>query len=540
MVDGSFRLVVGRSSARSAGGGPGGTRLSQAVGGRPGATSGQGRSRSAIRARSNSSCSSWWRPMTCSPTGSPSTVPAGMDTAGLPVRLAGMVRAPLLPMARVEAVLGDQVDLADRGGHGPGGTEGDVRVGGAEDEVGLLEQVGHLLVDVDPEHLGGAGGLHVEVVGGQVHAQLDLGGEVVVAVRVAVPELPGQADQVGHGPLEAALGQLDHDVDPGEAGVGDEGLGRLQHHASPPGAPRWPRPRSIEITARLPARSKESRPASQPSTRGRLRVSRGSNPLQTSNQRAVSRTERDTQPDHHGQRRLEGARAPGDAPVGRLEPEQAGEPGRDADRAAPVAPAGDGEQATGHGGRRPPRGAARGALGIPRVAGGAVQLGAGAVDPAELRGGGLAGQHGAGGPQPGHLGGVQLRHPVGEDQRGLGVGPARHLLELLYPHGHATEGEGDVGRGRRGPGGVGVEVAEGVEPRGLDGGQRGIQGLGGREGPGPEGVDQRAGIVEPGLIGHGPDATSAAPGGSCRWGSGPGASPPSARPPAARTKAVPV
>ncbi len=37
--------------------------------------------------------------MTWRPTGRPSTVPAGMDTAGLPVRLAGMVSAPLLPMA---------------------------------------------------------------------------------------------------------------------------------------------------------------------------------------------------------------------------------------------------------------------------------------------------------------------------------------------------------------------------------------------------------------------------------------------------------
>ena len=55
-------------------------------------------------------------------------------------------------------------------------------------------------------------------------------------------------------------------------------------------------PRSIETTARLPARSKESRPDSHPSTRGRLRLSRGSKPLHTSNQRAVSRTERERQP----------------------------------------------------------------------------------------------------------------------------------------------------------------------------------------------------------------------------------------------------
>ena len=42
---------------------------------RPGATRGQGRSRSAMSARSRRSSSSWWRPMTCMPTGRPSTVP---------------------------------------------------------------------------------------------------------------------------------------------------------------------------------------------------------------------------------------------------------------------------------------------------------------------------------------------------------------------------------------------------------------------------------------------------------------------------------
>ena len=58
--------------------------------------------------------------------------------------------------------------------------------------------------------------------------ELDLGGEVVVARRVAVPELTGQADQVGHGPLEAALGEVDHHVDPAQAGRGDQGLGQLE------------------------------------------------------------------------------------------------------------------------------------------------------------------------------------------------------------------------------------------------------------------------------------------------------------------------
>ena len=195
-----------------------------------------------------------------------------------------------------------------------------------------------------------------------------------------------------------------------------------------------------------------SSPASHPSTRGRLRVSRGSKPLQTSNHRAVSRTERVMQPDDHGEGWLEGPRAPRDAPVGRLEAEQPGEPGRDADGAATVAAAGDGEQASGHGRRRATRGAARGALGVPGVAGGAVQLGAGAVDAAELRGGGLAGQDGAGGPEPGDLGRVVGGHPVGEDQRGLGVGPPPDGLELLDPRsgtppkGRETSAEAAVSR----------------------------------------------------------------------------------------------
>ncbi len=49
---------------------------------------------------SSSSCSEWCGPITCSPTGRPSTEPAGIDTAGLPARFAGIVRAPLLPSAR--------------------------------------------------------------------------------------------------------------------------------------------------------------------------------------------------------------------------------------------------------------------------------------------------------------------------------------------------------------------------------------------------------------------------------------------------------
>ncbi len=50
----------------------------------PGATRGHGRARSTARATSNSRASSWCRPRTCMPTGRPSTVPAGIETAGFP------------------------------------------------------------------------------------------------------------------------------------------------------------------------------------------------------------------------------------------------------------------------------------------------------------------------------------------------------------------------------------------------------------------------------------------------------------------------
>ncbi|GIU90897.1 MAG: hypothetical protein KatS3mg010_1996 [Acidimicrobiia bacterium] len=48
------------------------------------ATTGHGIARSAASATSKSRSSAWWRASTCMPTGSPSTKPAGMDTAGLP------------------------------------------------------------------------------------------------------------------------------------------------------------------------------------------------------------------------------------------------------------------------------------------------------------------------------------------------------------------------------------------------------------------------------------------------------------------------
>ena len=185
---------------------------------------------------------------------------------------------------------------------------------------------------------------------------------------IAIAERPGQADQVGHGPLEATLGELDHDVDPGEAGGGDEGLGRLDHQRRRP----WlddgrseidrdhrPLPGQVEgVEARLPALD----PGQAQGVPGIEAVAHVEPPGRVPHRTGDA-------PDHHGQRRLQGLGPLGDAAEGRLEPEQAGETGRDADGAATVTAAGDGEQAPGHGRRRPARGSARGALADPRGCG---------------------------------------------------------------------------------------------------------------------------------------------------------------------------
>ena len=188
-----------------------------------------------------------------------------METAGLPVRLAGMVSAPLFPMALLKPCSAMRSTSPTVVGMGPAAAKAVSGLVAAEDEVGLVEDVGHPLVDVDPEHLGGSGGLHVEVVGGQVHAQLDLGGEVVGAGRVAVAQGSGQADQVGHGPLQAALGQVDHHVDPGRGGARRSGPRPPRSAERPSGAPRWPTPgRWRPPPACRPGRRSRGRPPIPP------------------------------------------------------------------------------------------------------------------------------------------------------------------------------------------------------------------------------------------------------------------------------------
>ena len=100
-----------------------------------------------------------------------------------------------------------------------------------------------------------------------------------------------------------------------------------------------------------------------------------------------------------------------DAAVAGLEPDQAGEAGRDAGRPAAVARGRDRHEAGGHRGRRPAARAAGRAGEVPRVAGDAPRLRLGEVERAELGGRRLADRHRAGGPQAGHVHRV-LRRPA--------------------------------------------------------------------------------------------------------------------------------
>ena len=259
------------------------------------AVSGHGRSRSTLRATSSSSGSVKWRPMTCRPIGSPSTKPAGIEIAGLPCRLAGNVSRPLLPAPRFDA--------AERRRERAVGGERDVGVAGRDHQVdaavGDVEDARHRLVE-----LGAAAFDPRPCIGrvqpfGAFETGADLGRQVVGARRPALTELGPDRDHPADRPGGAHPWQLRvESVDAHEATVGDQLPGglleQLPHdrrdgRATPVGDDGDPH-------ARAARRRCVPSPSSQPSVRARLSGSRASCPLHTSNQRAVSLTDRERHP----------------------------------------------------------------------------------------------------------------------------------------------------------------------------------------------------------------------------------------------------
>ena len=91
-------------------------------------------------------------------------------------------------------------------------------------------------------------------------------------------------------------------------------------------------------------------------------------------------------------------------------------------------------------GRRPARRTAGRALGVPRVAGDAVQIRAGPVGRTELGRRREPDEHRARGAQPRRLGAVVVGDLVAVQHRRVRVGPALDRDELLHAHRHAGPG----------------------------------------------------------------------------------------------------
>ncbi len=336
-------------------------------------------------------------------------------------------------------VLEPDLLVADPGVGGDVGRVGHVGVGGADDEVGLVEDGCHALVHVGPVPLDGGG--HGEVVGavGHLHAECHLLGEVVPAIGPQLAEVVGQLGEVGHRPLEAEAGELDRHVDLDEAGVADQRGGRgadvgldlgSQHRLAEVGADHHLHARDVVgVELGLP-------PAVRRQGVGVPRVVPGADVVPAGH--VADRAGLAALDD--GQRCDLGLRATGDAAGGPLHPDQPAERRRDADRSAAVTSGRDGDEPAGDRRGGAARGAARRPALLPRVVGGAVELGGRHVEPTELRGRAHADQGGAASQQAVDHRAVDRADAVGEDEGGLGVGPPRDLVELLDAHGDAAEG----------------------------------------------------------------------------------------------------
>ena len=88
--------------------------------------------------------------MTCMPTGRPSTDPAGIETAGIAGQVGRHGECAVVAEGPLEAELAMRSTSPILVGIGPGGVEGDVGVGGGEDEVDLLEEIRHCSLSAGP------------------------------------------------------------------------------------------------------------------------------------------------------------------------------------------------------------------------------------------------------------------------------------------------------------------------------------------------------------------------------------------------------
>src|ERR1035437_5075191 len=107
----------------------------------------------------------------------------------------------------IEAVRGNQIDVTHCGRHGSRRGEGNVGVRRGEHEIRAFEDVGHLFIDVNAEHLGGSGDLKVESGRGHLHSDLNLYRQVVVTGGVEVTQGASKSNQVRERPFKSTVGK---------------------------------------------------------------------------------------------------------------------------------------------------------------------------------------------------------------------------------------------------------------------------------------------------------------------------------------------
>ena len=267
--------------------------------------------RSAASATSKSRSSSWWRASTCIPTGSPSTSPAGIDTAGLPYRFEIIVSAPMLtssgkPLGREREQAGGQAGergggdahrreraaereparAARQGGVDDAllrrarrrvGRERDVGVRRRDHEVDLRERRGHRRVRLEAELLGDRRGLQVVERLRHVEAARDFVGELAGrsaatgrrARRAASRGCPSSTARRGSGASRSTSTST-------SPSVSMSSLAASRTRCSTSGATAVTPPRSGRIATRRPRRSCVPRPASHPPGDGQARRIAGS------------------------------------------------------------------------------------------------------------------------------------------------------------------------------------------------------------------------------------------------------------------------
>ncbi len=207
-------------------------------------------------------------------------------------------------------------------------------------------------------------------------------------------------------------------------------------------------------------------------------------------------------PAHRGERGHHHVRSLRDPSVGGFEAGEAREARRDADGTAAVTSGREGDEPTGDRGRASSGRTTGGVLTVPRIAGGAVELGEREVDAAELGRRREPDRDRTGRAQSRHLGRVLRGDLVLQHQRGLGGGPPFDVVELLHPDRESAERERDVGVGGGLAGRVGVEEGEGVDVGRLDRGQRRVELLQRGAFAGSERLDERDRVPGPWCVGH--------------------------------------